>query len=202
MRKPRGYEGQAHETIGSDILAVRHALTALAGNDSTALRLIGPLASARLVTVQSNGWYPIEWLLDMMERIDERIGRFALLKLGRTLFKLSHQARIAEVATCGRDIVYGIDGMYHHANRGGDIGGWTVRSFDPNLAVLEKTTPHHCMMEEGILSQALSAVGSPAVISQTQCFRDGADACRFSIVPAMQSAQWQPPRAPWDTDAR
>ena len=202
MRTPRGYEGHGHETIGSDILAVRHALTALTGNDGTALRLLGPLANARLVTVTANGWYPIEWLLDMMERIDERIGRFALLKLGRTLFKLSHQERISEVAKCGRDIVYGIDGMYHHANRGGDIGGWSVLSFDANSALLEKTTPHHCMMEEGILSQALTAVGSPAVISQTQCFRDGADACRFAIVPAMQSALWQPIRAPWEIDAR
>ncbi|HWB82254.1 MAG TPA: hypothetical protein VG755_45130, partial [Nannocystaceae bacterium] len=157
-----------------------------------ATRLLGPLAAERLAIIEPDDWYPIEWLLEMMERIDQRVGRFALLKLGRTLFKLSHQERIAEVATCGRDIVYGIDGMYHHANRGGDIGGWKVLSFDANRAELEKTTPHHCMMEEGILSQALTAVGSPAVINQSQCFRDGADACRFTIVPAMQSAQWQP----------
>jgi hypothetical protein len=195
MRRPKGYHGTGHETIGSDILAVRHALSALTGAENAAVRLLGAAASERLDRIDPDGWYPIEWLLEMMERIDERIGRFALLKLGRTLFKLSHQHRIAEVASCGRDIVYGIDGMYHHANRGNAIGGWTVLSFDANLAVLEKNTPHHCMMEEGILSQALSAVGSPAVISQTQCFREGAELCRFSIVPAMQSAQWQPREA-------
>ena len=200
MRRPKGYYGRGHETIGSDILAVRHALSALTGADNAATRLLGPTASERLALITPDGWYPIEWLLDMMESIDQRVGRFALLKLGRTLFKLSHQDRIAEVATCGRDIVYGIDGMYHHANRGSDIGGWTVLSFDANRAVLEKTTPHHCMMEEGILSQALTAVGSPAVINQSQCFRDGADACRFTIVPAMQSAQWQPISTARDAD--
>lgn len=199
MRRPKGYEGIGHETIGSDILAVRHALAALTGAENAATRLLGPVASERLAGIRPDEWYPIGWLLEMMETIEQRVGRFALLKLGRTLFKISHEQRIAEVARCGRDILYGIDGMYHHANRGEEIGGWRVLAFDGNRALLEKTTPHHCMMEEGILSQALSAVGSPAVISQTQCFRDGADTCKFSIVPAMQSAVWEAPlptRAP------
>jgi hypothetical protein len=194
MRLPRGYVGTRHETIGSDLLAVRHALAALTGNDNAAARLLGAVANERLAALESDGWYPIAWLLEMMETIDQKIGRFALIKLGRTLFRLSHQDRLAEVASCGRDIVYGIDGMYHHANRGIDIGGWSVLSFDANRALLEKTTPHHCMMEEGILSQGLQAVGSPAVINQVQCIREGADACHFAIMPAMQSAAWE--RAP------
>ncbi len=193
MRHPRGYEGIDHLTIGSDLLAVRHALAALTRAHHTANRLLGPVASGRLDQIQPDGWYPMGWLLEMMETMDQRIGRFALLKLGRTLFKLSHERRIAEVAGCGRDIVHGIDAMYRHANRGLGIGGWEVVSFDANCAVLDKTTPHHCMMEEGILSQAMTAVGSPAVISQTHCFREGADACRFVIVPAMQSAAWDAP---------
>lgn len=192
-RTPRGYHGIGHETIGSDLLAVRHALAALTGTENAAERLLGEIANGRLEQVTADGWYPIGWLLEMMETIEQRIGRFALLKLGRTLFRISHEQRIAEVARCGRDIVYGIDGMYHHANRGVAIGGWDVLEFDANRAVLEKTTPHHCVMEEGILSQALQAVGSPSVISQSQCFREGAETCRFVILPAMQSAVWVAP---------
>jgi hypothetical protein len=42
--------------------------------------------------------------------------------------------------------------MYHHANRGTGIGGWKVLRFDAGYAELEKMTPHHCVMEQGILS--------------------------------------------------
>ncbi len=101
--------------------------------------------------------------------------------MGRTLFNLSHEARVGKVATCARDILYGIDGMYHHSNRGRVIGGGEVLSFDPGNATLEKTTPHHCIMEQGILSAALSSVGCPGIVSQTQCFREGADACHYVI---------------------
>lgn len=196
MRRPRGYEGIGHETIGSDILAVQHALGALTGTQSATARILGGEATERLAAITPNGWYPIEWLLEMMETLDERVGRFTLLKLGRTLFRMSHQDRLAGAIRCGRDIVYGIDGMYHHANRGQKIGGWRVVSFDANTAVLEKTTPHHCMMEEGILSQALMSVGSPAVITQPECFREGGECCRFVIMPAMHSATWaSAPRA-------
>ena len=80
--------------------------------------------------------------------------------------------------------------MYHHANRGGGIGGWRVISFDESRGVLEKTTPHHCEMEEGILAQALADIGARAVVTQTACFRKGAPACRFLIESA--GTGWEP----------
>ena len=126
----------------------------------------------------------------MLEQVDDRIGQFGLLKLGRTLFKLSHEARVMQAATCGRDIVYGIDAMYHTANRGQAIGGWQVIDFDDQRAELEKTTPHHCRMEEGILAAGLLAVGSPAVVSQAECFREGAEACRFVILRTSRESRW------------
>ena len=123
-----------------------------------------------------------------MDRIDERIGRYALMKMGRELFKLSHEGRA--ILGSGRDVIYGFDAMYRAANRGEDIGGWRVVSFESTRAVLEKTTPHHCAMEEGILLQALQSVHSPAVVTQERCFRDGAELCEFLVLPSVSGRAW------------
>lgn len=190
-RRPKGYVGINHETIGSDVLAVMHSLQSLVGPDLPIPKhILTPAQLQRLQSIKPDGWYPIEWLLELMDALDKKLGRYALIKMGRTLFKQTHEARVLETAHQGRDIIYGFDEMYHHANRGEKIGGWRVISFDDNGAVLEKTTPHHCAMEEGILAQALAAVGAPAMVAQTGCFREGADACLYSITPAVGAGRW------------
>ncbi len=94
-----------------------------------------------------------------MEKLDSHVGHYGLLRMGRKLFHLSHEARVLEVAKSARDIVYGIDDMYHHANRGQMIGGWSVLSFNSGHAELEKTTPHHCVMEQGSLAVTIANPG-------------------------------------------
>ncbi len=183
VRRPKGYVGNNHETIGSDILAV---LGALRMPD----QILSAATLERLGQVKPNEWYPIAWLLELMEELDRRVGRFALMRMGRKLYKLSHAERVKKVARSASDIIYGIDGMYHHANRGQDIGGWKVLKFAPGHAELEKTTPHHCAMEEGILLEALSTMGVPAVIEQPSCFRKGADACIYVVTSAVVDERW------------
>jgi hypothetical protein len=182
-RRPKGYVGTNHETIGSDILAVYQILR-------MPEQVLGVDEAQRLSAVKPDAWYPIEWLLDLMERLDEHLGQYALLRMGRTLFKLSHQDRVTRIAKSARDIIYGIDAMYRFANRGRNIGGWKVLEFDPGHAVLEKTTPHHCVMEQGILSEALAAVGWPGIVAQRECFREGADSCIYTVTSTFVDARW------------
>lgn len=183
QRRPKGYLGIDHETIGSDILAVLHILKmpeqVLGSDDATRLKNIDPA-----------GWYPIGWLLELMEKLDRHVGHYGLLRMGRTLFKLSHEERVVKVAHSAKDIVYGIDGMYRHANRGRQIGGWKVLAFRPGYAELEKTTPHHCVMEQGILAAALSAVKCPGSVSQRDCLRRGAESCIYVISSAFTDGRW------------
>lgn len=197
LRRPRGYEGVRHETIGSDILAIRDALAHLSratGDDeirATCRKVLGADAAAKIETVQAERWYPIEVLLEFMETIDARVGQNGLRRMGRLLFQRTHAARFNEHAKTARDVVFGIDAMYNHANRGTRIGGWKVRSFSSALAELEKTTPHHCSMEEGILSEACSTLGVPTMVSQRECFRSGAEACVFVIMPtSVNDPKW------------
>lgn len=182
-RRPKGYAGTRHQTIGSDILAVLHIL-------KLPEQVLGTEEARKLAAIDTADWYPIGWLLELMETLDKKVGHYGLLRMGRTLFQLSHEARVKEVAHSARDILYGLDEMYHFANRGEHIGGWKVLRFEPGFAELEKTTPHHCIMEQGLLSAALAAVGAPGIVAQQQCFRQGADCCVYTISSSVTDERW------------
>jgi hypothetical protein len=181
--RPRGYGGKDHETIGSDILAVLATI-------HVPEVVLGSTWLARLAEVKPDGWYPIALLLELLEHLDKRTGPAAVLKMGRQLYKDSHRDRVGKAISAAGDIVFGIDGLYHHANRGADIGGWQVLKFRPGVAVLDKTTPHHCALEEGILHEALHSVGADAMIVQSQCLRQGADSCVFELRSAIRNQRW------------
>src|SRR5213076_670795 len=93
------YVGRNHETIGSDVLAVLRSLQHLVGENDAgagqkmAEQVLGSSEVARLQALDPNGWYPIGWLLELMETLDAKVGRFALLKMGRTLFRNTHEER-------------------------------------------------------------------------------------------------------------
>jgi len=183
VRRPRGYLGEDHETIGSDILAVLRIL-------KMPEQVLGKQEWERLKRVEADSWYPIEHLLGLMEILEAHVGPYGLMQMGRRLFELSHKDRVKVIAKSARDIVYGIDDMYHHANKGRGIGGWKVLKFEPGLAELEKNTPHHCVMEQGILTEALLTVGCACNVTQTKCFRDGADVCIYQITSAFIDQRW------------
>lgn len=171
-RRPRGYVGQSHETIGSDILAVF-------GVVGMPKQTLGDEFVGRLQQVRADGWYPIELLIELMETLEQKLGPNALRQMGRKLFQASHQAHVQAHLKTAADVLYGFHGLYLNANRGKDIGGWRMLSFGKGVAKFEKTTPHHCVMEEGIVTEALNCLGIPASVTQEQCFRKGADCCVF-----------------------
>jgi hypothetical protein len=187
-RQPKGYVGTQHETIGSDILSVLKVCT-------MPYQVLGADLAERLRKVEANKWYPIQLLLEAMDVLAERVGYAGLLQMGRALFRLSHEESVRQVARSAGDIVFGLDGMYRNANRGEQIGGWRVLAFSPGFAKLEKTTPHHCWMEEGILAEAMRAVDVAAFVNQTECFRKGADACLYTITSLIQDQRWMGGRA-------
>jgi hypothetical protein len=182
-RLPRAYQGIDHETLGSDVLSLL---------DSVLMpeQLLGAEVVSALRTLRHDGWYPIATLLEPLERLDKVLGPSSLRRVGWSIFKLSHEQELKRGTPSARDIVYGIDGMYHHANRGREIGGWQVVHFAPGEAHLEKTTPHHCVVEEGILEAAFRAIDVPAVIYQAACFRRGHEACRFVITSHVTGRKW------------
>jgi hypothetical protein len=182
MRRPRGYSGEDHTTLGSDILAVLKIL-------KLPEQVLGKRESDRLKLVRPDDWYPVEQMLGLMEILEAHVGDYGLMQLGRRLFE-GHKARLLVTAKTAKDMLYAFDGVYHHANRGSGIGGWNVLKFEPGRAVVENNTPHHCIMEQGMLTEALLAVGCACNVKQTRCFRDGADTCIFEITSAFADSRW------------
>jgi hypothetical protein len=182
-RRPRGYIGKDHETIGSDILSIYHCLR-------LPVQILGEAEVEKLKKVDPNGWYPIAWPLELMETLDRKVGHYGLIAMGRTLFKMSHEENAKKVLKSAKDLVYALDGLYHNANRGEGIGGWKVTKFDKGVVELEKNTPHHCVMEQGILAAAFDMVGAPSMIAQRECFRTGADLCVYTVTSAVTDARW------------
>jgi hypothetical protein len=180
-RWPKGYLGTGHETLGTTLVSV---LAALKVPD----QVLGADEVERLKQVSPESWYPIGWLLSIMETLDRSVGHQGLVRTGRRCFEISHRLRVSYRSAF--DVVYGIDEMYRHSNRGQGIGGWTVLTFQKGYAEIEKTTPHHCAMEQGILSAALSSAQCPSIVSQSQCFRSGADSCIYTISSALQDDRW------------
>lgn len=182
-RLPRGYRGVRHETIGSDLLAILKVT-------KTPEYTLGPELAAKLAAVKMDGWYPISLMLETLEALDARLGSFGLRNVGWELFRLSHADAFRKNVHSARQFVHGFDAIYRAANRGTDIGGWQVLSFTGDSAELEKTTPHHCGMEEGIVQEALKTLGVLALVSQSQCFRKGAESCRFTIHSQTRDTRW------------
>ena len=150
-------------------------------------------ALRRLDHFRADVWYPIQWLLELTDQLSVKFGDSGFKKMGRELFKLSHAEHVRTVASSARDILSGFDGIYRSANRGDGIGGWKLALFQPGRAELEKSTPHPCVMEEGIMMEALATVGAPSTVSQGTCLHKGADACRFVILSTIRDERWNGP---------
>ena len=183
LRRPKGYVGTDHEQIGAAFVAIQRIL-------KMPDQVLGAVDAAKLAAVDPNAWYPVSWMVELMDKLDANVGRYGLVQMGRTLFKTAHEERARHGARSARDTLYGMDGMYHAANRGRDIGGWKVTLFEPGHAELEKTTIHHCVMEQGILTGALATVGCPVNVTQLRCFREGADCCVYSVTSSITDARW------------
>ena len=182
-RTPQGYLGLNHQVIGMSILAVLKVLKFRDASMELETQVhIGPIDPV--------GWYPIGTLLELMDRLEVHVGYFGLMRMGRMVFTLSHQATVAQRFRSVRAFLYGLDELYRHTNRGSDIGGWKVLRFQPGDAEIEKTTPHHCAMEQGILTAALASADCAAIVSQSRCVREGAATCRFVISSAVTDSRW------------
>ncbi|HZH03823.1 MAG TPA: hypothetical protein VEY30_08575 [Myxococcaceae bacterium] len=183
LRHPTAYRGIDHETLGSDILSILQAIP-------RPREVLDAALLQELKPVRADQWYPISLLLRAVEQADAKLGRDALVGMGWVLFQNSHVKSDRTKIGSARDVIYGFDVMYRHVNRGIDIGSWKVLSFSPGRAELEKTTPHHCALEEGIMEKALFSVGVSARIQQSDCFRKGAPSCRFVVTSQVTDARW------------
>jgi hypothetical protein len=183
IRAPRGYRGINHETIGKDFLALHDAVL-------MPEQIFGKDVAAWLRAKQAEAWYPVHELVHSLEQLGRKLGADSLRKVGQSIFNAGPAEIVKTTVPSAHALLHGFDRLYHRTNRGIDIGGWAVLELKPGRAILEKTSPHHCSMEEGIVDAALRAVGAPSTIYQSACLRTGADACWFVITSHVVDRRW------------
>ena len=171
-----------HEILGSDLLSVIAALP-------LADLVLGAALAARLRSAKPDGWYPVSLFLEALERVSSKVGRFGLLQMGRQIFA-SRAEVFAKTPRTVAGTLYNMNALYRRANRGSDIGGWEMIAFRPGYAEMIKTTPPDCLMVEGIVSEALRAVGVPTLIEQRECVHRGAPHCRFLFTSSVTGNKW------------
>lgn len=182
-RVPKGYLGIDHQTLGGDIISVLETV-------NRPEFILGPELVAKLRPLQRSGWYPIAVLLDLLERLDQKLGAYHLKQVGWTIFGKYQAEDFKREVHSAEAAMRVLDWQYRTRNRGTSIGGWAVESFTATRAELIKTTPHHCQMEEGILEEVLRTLGVKASVTQSQCFRKGADCCHFVLEPRGSTDRW------------
>ena len=64
-----------------------------------------------------------------------------MIKVGRALFKMTHEEQVVRTVKNVRQLFDSFDAIYRTANRGDQIGGWEVVSFSSARAELDKATP-------------------------------------------------------------
>ena len=183
IHAPRGYRGINHETIGADLLALYAAVL-------MPEHIFGKDIAVRLRSKKADAWYPVAEILEPLEELGRKLGADSLRKVGSTIFNAVPAAIVQKNFSSAREVAYGFDRLYRTTNRGLEIGNWTVVEFKEGKAVLEKTTPHHCSMEEGILDAAFRAVNAPSTVYQSACLRNGAESCRFVITSHVVDHRW------------
>lgn len=184
-RKPKGYVGINHTTRGGDILAVMQTI-------HLPEQTLGADLAARMRKVKGEEWYPIAELLEVLEKLDEKLGTYHLRQVGWTIFNKFHRPHVEGRFKSAKELLEAFNGMYREGNRGTQIGGWKILSFEPGRAMLEKATPHHCHMEEGIVAEALRTINVPATVTQAECFRKGAPVCIYKIETTVDDERWMP----------
>ena len=188
-RKPKGYVGLNHMTRGGDIVSILKVL------HSPELTL-GEENYRRLSLMSATSWYPIATLLEMLELLGKKLGAPGLKSVGWNIFATFHSEEARKHFDNVHDLLHALDAMYHAGNKGHRIGNWTVTDFRPGYALLEKTTPHHCAMEEGIVEEAVRTMGVKATVDQLECFRNGAPCCIFRVQSPVTDQRWSkvPPK--------
>jgi hypothetical protein len=181
-RKPTNYVGKNHETSGRDVLAILKTV-------NLPEVTLGKELAGRLKTLKPDGWYPISDLVEMLERMDQKLGSYHLKQVGWTIIQ-SVPAGMMEQYKNARTLLSKFNEIYHFNNRGEGIGGWKVTEFSARRAELDKYTIHHCVMEEGIIEEALRKVGVTAKVTQSACFRKGAPHCHYVLEPRTVDERW------------
>lgn len=157
--------------------APRSVLSALLNRDTV---LADFARREELATIEDRTFYPIGLYLELCGYLEERLGRYAFLRVGRKMgAAVMDTAFSADVKTID-DAVAQINGA-HKMFCKPVVGGFEIEPSAGKIAI-NCTTPYNCVLQEGLFYELAIRYGAPnATVTHTQCRRRGAKVCRFEV---------------------
>jgi len=170
------------EVLGEVVLGVVDGLGTFR---SGALKI---LADCGIPDPQPDQWYPQQAWLDAFKIISARLGSYAVMRIGFSVF----EARAAAYRAVGADTVEQVflacDRGYRLCHRAGEAGGYRFEQTGTRAGRLTVSSPYPCDFHLGTFRAACElfappdSAGGRVIHDDTQpCRSKGADTCTYLV---------------------
>ncbi len=125
--------------------------------------------------------YPVSLYIDLTNYVEERVGTYAFLRLGRKLGKVVMETSFPSTLKTVEEAIDFIQVAHEQFCRP-VVGAFEVTERKPGALVMRYTAPYNCTLQEGLFYEIALRYGADnATVTHSACRRHGGDACRFEI---------------------
>ncbi|WP_434416048.1 hypothetical protein [Nannocystis pusilla] len=138
------------------------------------------LRDAGVDRIDPRRWYDINWAMEIYFAIYEKIGRGAMIAVGK---KMIETAPFPPGLDDVKSLLMGLDAAYRMNARAADIGAITCEFDDDNSATMVWTSLGPCPLNVGIIEGCCSRVGAPALVEHGAggCMDEGGSSCTYLV---------------------
>lgn len=157
--------------------ALRSFIVALEGSEVIVDKL---LADAGIEHIDPEAWYDYDWAVSFFRRIEQEIGRAALIAVGRSM---SETAPYPPEIDSVRALLSGLGHWFALNARGPEVGTITCEFEDEHTAILDWSARGVCAIAIGILEGACARFGVQPLIEHApgQCKDTGGSTCIYRV---------------------
>lgn len=138
------------------------------------------LANAGVSRIDPERWYDFEWARSIYYAIHDRVGRGAIMEVGRKMIEAAEfPPGIDDIPS----LLMSLGDAYRLNTRGPEVGEIHCTLEDEHAAVLVWTTPFPCALGVGILEGSCSRYGAQALVEHSGggCLDTGGDSCTYHV---------------------
>jgi hypothetical protein len=134
-----------------------------------------------LVGLKDDTRHPLSLYLDFCNYLEQRMGMYAFLRLGRKMGATVIATAFPSTITSVAEAIAHIDVAHHHYCRP-VVGAFELIGQSPGSLLVRYTAPYNCLLQEGLFYEVAIRYGAPsATVTHLACKRKGADACQYEI---------------------
>jgi hypothetical protein len=165
------------ETMGLGV-AFNGVVTALLNRDTI---LADFPRREELAAVKDQEFYPISLFLELCDYLENRLGMYAWLRVGRRMGVNIMNASFPPDIKTVEDAIAQIQ-VAHQMFLRPAVGAFDLTQRTPGQLVLRYTAPYSCTLQEGLFYEVAIRYGAAnAAVNHVECRRKGAEACLFEI---------------------